>query len=530
MAILFVGARAHAVILFATEDPAANTTAPTGALASSGWEYEGVLGAFLGTPIASQYFITAQHIGIPSSVFNYRGAQYDIVQQFSDPGSDLRIFRTAQVFPAFALLYAGNEEVGKHLVVIGRGTQRGAGIFLNSALHGWAWGAADGIQRWGENVVDSIAPQEGLGDMLFAAFDQNGLPNEAHLSSGDSGGAIFIDDGGVWKLAGINYGIDGPFYTDANGGGALMAALFDKRGFHEGDNPPYPLVAGKTAVSSGFYATRLSSNRVWIDSVIGPGMANISSRAFVGLRDEAEIVGFIVRGTGLQPKQVVVRGIGPSLQVAGMPFSGRLSDPTLELRDDHGDLLFSNDDWRSSPQKSAIEASGLAPTDDKEAAIMATLSPGAYTAILRGAKNSSGIGLVEVYDADDRGDPEFANLSTRAEVGKDDNVLIGGVIVRAANRKILFRGLGPELAAQGLAGALLDPVLELHDGNGSLLSSNDNWPDSPQRDEIIATSLAPIDNREAAIFTATPPGNYTVILRGAGGSTGLALLEFYVFR
>jgi hypothetical protein len=527
--LFFAAVRTQAVILFATDDPAANTTAPIGALANSGWQYEGIFGGFLGTPIAAHYFITAQHIGVQSNVFTYQGAQYDIRQQFDDPASDLRIYRVLQIFPSFAPLYGGNAEIGKHLVVIGRGTRRGPGIFLNGTLQGWSWGAGDGITRWGENDVSSIIPVPSLGDMLFASFDQNGRPNEAHLSSGDSAGALFIDDAGVWKLAGINYAVDGPFYTDAAGGGAFLGALFDKRGFYEGDAPPYAPVTGDAPVPSGFYATRLSSNRAWIDSVIGPGMPNISSRAFVDVGDDATIAGFIVRGDKAQPKQVVVRGIGPSLKVNAAPFPGRLLDPTLELRDSRNVLLFFNDNWRLSLQKSAIEASGLAPTDDNEAAIIAALSPGSYTAILRGANNSSGIGLLEVYDADNGNDPEFVNLSTRARVGRDDKVLIGGVIVRAARRKILFRALGPSLAAQ-LTGTLVDPELELHDTNGTLITSNDNWPDAPNRDEIIASTLAPTDIRESVIFVATPPGNYTAIVRGAGGAAGIGLLELYLLE
>jgi hypothetical protein len=528
---LFLAAvRTQAVILFATDDPATNTTAPTGALANSGWQYEGIFGGFLGTPIASHYFITAQHIGVQSNVFIYQGAQYDIRQQFDDPASDLRIYRVSQIFPNFAPLYDGADEIGKHLTVIGRGTRRGGAIFLNGTLHGWSWGAGDGITRWGENDVSAIIPVPSLGDMLFASFDQNGRPNEAHLSTGDSAGAVFVDDGGVWKLAGINYAVDGPFYADAAGGGAFLGALFDKRGFYEGDAPPCTLVTGDTPVPSGFYATRLSSKRAWIDSVIGPGMPNISSRAFVDVGDDATIAGFIVHGDTAQPKQVVVRGIGPSLKVNTAPFPGRLLDPTLELRDNRGALLFSNDNWRLSLQKSAIEASGLAPTDDNEAAIIAALSPGNYTAILRGANNSSGIGLIEVYDADDRSDPEFVNLSTRARVGTGDKVLIGGVIVRAARRKILFRALGPSLAAQGLTGTLLDPELELHDSNGALITSNDNWPDAPNRDEIIASNLAPTDPRESVIFIATPPGTYTAIVRSASGAAGIGLLELYLFE
>ena len=520
---MFGATSAEAIILLRTADPTANTTQPTGNLSGSGWDYEGIFGAFVGTAIAPHFFITAQHIGVQSDTFVYRGLNYTIAGWFDDPNSDLRIFRVSETFPAYAPLYTRGDEIGHHLVVFGRGTQRGDNVLYQGNLRGWYWGGSDTVQRWGENAVSDTANfGSSLGDMLYALFDQNAYLNEAHLSSGDSGGAVFLDDGGVWKLGGINYGVDGPFFTSP-GSDSFIAALFDMRGFYGINNV---LISGPTPVPSGFYATRISSRRTWIQTVIGPGVANISTRALVGTDDRVSIAGFIVGGDPTKTKVVMVRGLGPSLKSGSAPLPGRLIDPTLELHDSTGALMFSNNDWRST-QQVAIQQSGLAPSNDKESALIATLAPGAYTAILRGVNLTTGIGLIEIYDLDGNFDPSLANISTRGDVGTGDGVLIGGLIVRSA-KKILLRALGPELAKHDVVGTLQDPTLELHDTNGALLVNNDDWESAPNRIDIEATGLAPSNDQESAILFIPTPGNYTAIVRGAGGSTGIALIEAYV--
>ena len=272
-AILLPIAMAQAVILFNTSDPTANTSAPTGSLAGSGWQYEGIFGAFLGTPIAPQFFLTAKHIGGASSVFTFQGTTYAVVNSFFDPASDFAIWQITGTFPYFAPLYTKSDEVGQHLVAIGRGTQRGSAA-INGTLRGWFWGGSDGVERWGENVVSDITVLGPQNETLYATFDENGLPNECHLSVGDSGGAAFLNDGGTWKLAGIHYAVDGYFYTDSNGSGQFDAALFDARDYYlsDGGNPPaYTKITGANPVPSGFYSTRVSSKLGWIYSVIDPG-------------------------------------------------------------------------------------------------------------------------------------------------------------------------------------------------------------------------------------------------------------------
>lgn len=521
LAMLTFAAAASGVILYRTGDPTANTTAPTGALAGSGWQYEGNFGAFLGTAIAPHYFVTAKHLGAGPTQFFYHGVNYTISRSFADPGSDLRIFEVAETLPLYAPLYIRSDEVGQHLVVIGRGTQRGPDRIVNGQLRGWEYGAGDLVQRWGENQVASI-----VGGTLYVLFDQAGLPQEAHISSGDSGGAVFLNDGGIWKLAGINSDVD-RFASGPDGGGPYNAALFDERGSYRSDGS---LVTGNAPVPSGFYAARISPRVTWITSIIGntnPGLANISTRVTVGTGNQVCIGGFIIQG---QSKRVGIRGLGPSIQVGGVPVPGTIADPLLELHDATGATIFSNDNWRTS-QAAEIQDSGLAPGSDMEAALIATLPAGDYTAVLRDTHGSTGIGLIEVYDLDPLGNSQILNLSARAYVGTDDNVLIGGLIVQSVFKRLLLRALGPELAAYGVTGELGNPALELHDFNGAILATNDNWRDAPNSSDISATGLAPTDDREPAVLAMLGPGTYTAIVRGVGDtSTGIALLEAYLIN
>jgi plastocyanin len=262
----------------------------------------------------------------------------------------------------------------------------------------------------------------------------------------------------------------------------------------------------------------------------GPGtvLGNISTRLDVETGDNVLIGGFIVTGT--QPKKVIVRAIGPSLNVNGVPVPGRLGNPTLDL-DGPGGLIASNDDWRST-QEAEIIASTVPPTSDLESAIVATLPASAtgigYTAVMRGVNNTTGIGLVEAFDLDRTVDSKLANISTRGFVQTGDNVMIGGVIVLGTgSQKVIVRAIGPSLP---VTGPLADPVLELHDSNGLLLAMNDNWRDT-QEAEIIATTVPPTNDLESAIVatllaSATGVG-YTAIVSGANGTTGVALVEVF---
>ena len=250
-----------------------------------------------------------------------------------------------------------------------------------------------------------------------------------------------------------------------------------------------------------------------------PGtLGNISTRLRVETGNNVLIGGFIVTGT--QQKRVILRAIGPSL-----PVVGALTNPLLELRDSSGGLIRSNDNWRSD-QETEIIATGIPPANDLESAIVAMLpaNSSAYTATVRGVDNGTGVGLVEVYDLDRTVDSKLANISTRGFVQTEENVLIGGLIVLGQNPlRVIVRAIGPSLPVPG---ALANPTLELHDGNGALIASNDDWR-SDQEAEIIGTGIPPSNDLESAIVRNLAPGNYTAIVRGVNNATGIALVEAY---
>jgi hypothetical protein len=236
------------------------------------------------------------------------------------------------------------------------------------------------------------------------------------------------------------------------------------------------------------------------------------------------IGGFII--TGNAEKKVVLRAIGPSL---GANIPGALSDPALELHATDGSLIAQNDNWQDDPLQAAeLSTEQLAPSDARESAIIMTLAPGTYTAMVLGKNDASGVGLVEVYDLSPETDSELANISTRGRVESAENVLIGGFILGGSNgnTRVLLRTIGPSLATAGVRNALSDPLLELRDENGVLLLANDNWKDQ-QQSEIEQTGIPPNDSAESAIVASLPPGSYTAIVAGKDGATGVALVEVY---
>jgi plastocyanin len=269
-------------------------------------------------------------------------------------------------------------------------------------------------------------------------------------------------------------------------------------------------------------------------------LGNISTRSFVQTGDNVMIGGFIVQGT--EPKRVIIRAIGPELIPFGVP--NVLDDPTLELHDGTGGLIASNDNWQTTiiggiitgNQVQDINNSGHAPTDARESAIIAELPAGNYTAIVRGVGNTTGVALVEVYDLNSNANSILFNISTRSFVQTDDNVMIGGFIVQGTgSKRVIVRAIGPELIPFGVPNVLVNPTLDLHDGAGTLIASNDNWQTTiiggiitgDQVQDIIDSGHAPTDARESAIIAVLPAGNYTAIVRGLNGTTGVALVEVY---
>ena len=218
------------------------------------------------------------------------------------------------------------------------------------------------------------------------------------------------------------------------------------------------------------------------------------------------IGGFIITGNVAKP--VALRGIGPSLVNAGLPAASVLNDPVLELHGASGALITSNDNWKDSPQKAQIEGTVFQPTDDRESVILATLPPAAYTVILKGVGQTTGIGLVEVYDNNQAVDSALANISTRGFVRTGNEVMIGGFVLGGNNlpTRIAVRALGPSLSGIGLSNVLADPTLELHNANGTIMISNDDWQSDPTAAaQLTANGLALPDPKESGIFTSLAP-------------------------
>ena len=340
-----------------------------------------------------------------------------------------------------------------------------------------------GFNATGDQVGTSAAP---INAMLGSLQDNGGSTNTVGLLTSSPA----VDKGKSFGLASDQRGLslfDNPDVPNAVGGDGRDIGAFELSGA-----PPLPTT-----------------------------LANISTRLRVETGDNVLIGGFIVTGT--QPKRVIVRAIGPSLSLPGA-----LADPILELHGPASFATITNDNWRST-QEAEIIATGIPPPNDLESAIVATLpaNNSAYTAIVRGVNNGTGIGVVEAYDLDRTVDSKLANISTRGLVQTGDNVMIGGLIVVGQNSlRVIVRAIGPSLP---LPGALGDPTLELRDINGALIAANDNWR-SDQEAEIIATTIPPTNDLESAIVRNLVPGNYTAIVRGVNNTTGVALVEVYALN
>ena len=296
-------------------------------------------------------------------------------------------------------------------------------------------------------------------------------------------------------------------YRLASAGGAQVQAVANA-----------PAISGSTfndtlpAMSATLYEVQASSA-----PPSAAQLGNISTRVNVGTGADVLIGGFII--TGSAPKRVIVRAIGPSL-----PLATAVPDPTLELLDENRAVVAENNNWGESADAQEITNTGLQPAHARESAIIRTLTPGAYTAVVSGVADSTGLALVEAYDLSQAANSKLANISTRGSVGTDSNVLIGGLIVIGNDpAKVVIRAVGPSLPVPD---ALEDPTLDLYDANGVVLQSNDNWR-GPQEAEIIAAQLAPVRESESALIRSLSPGNYTAIVKGFGDTTGVGLVEVY---
>ena len=390
-------------------------------------------------------------------------------------------------------------------------------------------------QRITEHEIDEVI---GLGSRIgdnssnLNPQDLFSWSSAGHRNITSSGTRYFSINGGVTNIVGFNQDPDGDF-------GDWLSAPCPQA------NPYVQNAFSCTGQSSDIGAT--SPEGINLD-VIGydltqpspTSLGNISTRSFVETGEHVMIGGFIVQGSG--PKRVIIRAIGPELTQFGIPDA--LANPRLELHNGSGALIGTNDDWQTTiiggiitgNQVSDIQNSGHAPTAASESAIIANLPPGNYTAIVRGVNNTVGVALVEVYDLSPGASSSLGNISTRSFVQTGEHVMIGGFIVQGSGAKrVIIRAIGPELTQFGIPDALANPRLELHNGTGALIGTNDDWQTtilggiitSNQVADIQNSGHAPTTGSESAIIADLQPGNYTAVVSGVNNTVGVALVEVY---
>ena len=370
---------------------------------------------------------------------------------------------------------------------------------------------AEGIlnQSFGKRgkVTTAFGPDAG-GDAYTVLLQ----PDGRIVAAGDAG-----PNGGHADFGLARYNADGTLDDSFGQNGLVLTAISSAPDSANGlamQSNGKLIAVGTGGVNQDFAVARYETGLVVTKAL------NLSTRADVGVGDNVLIGGFII--TGADPEEVLLRAIGPSLSLGNTPT---LADPVLELHKPDGTIV-TNDNWKDA-QRAAIIATGIPPKNDRESAIVASLDPGAYTAIVHGKNGGSGVALVELYDLGGVSGTQLANVSSRSVVQTGDNVMIGGFIIGGMdNATVLVRGLGPSLNDMNVANALADPTLQIVNANGAEIAFNDNWKDSQQA-EIEAAQLAPTSDLEAAAILDLSPGNYTAVLRGHGNATGVGLVEAY---
>jgi sugar lactone lactonase YvrE len=454
-----------------------------------------------------------------------------------DPSFATGLIPTGLAFGAAGNLYAADANAGKVFKITPAGTST---QFNTSPVPG-ATGLA--FDRAGNLYVSELG-NGSPGTGVIVKITSNGtvssfITTGLNLPSGlafDSAGNLYEADLGtntVKKFSSSGSLLDASFgiYPPGMGLQAPRSLAFDRDGnLYIGEFAGMSIRKVAPNESSSFFAPH-DANRFIGGLAFEPPtgqLTNISTRASVQTGDQVLIAGFILTGT--DPKEVIVRGLGPTLTSFGVPNA--LQNPVLELHNTTS-VIATNDDWQSAANANQIPTSPVdyRPPSSLESAILITLQPGAYTAIMSGKNSTTGNGLVEVYDLATSTFSQLTNVSTRGFVGTGQNVMIGGFITSGGNgsTQVVVRGLGPTLAQFGVAGALADPVVTLVDGNGNVIQTNNNWK-STQQAAIQATGLAPPNDLEAAILATVPAGKYTAILQGNGGGTGIGLVEVYKLR
>ncbi|MEY2579313.1 MAG: hypothetical protein QOI49_2137 [Verrucomicrobiota bacterium] len=368
-----------------------------------------------------------------------------------------------------------------------------------------------------DNMPDSLAPD----GVYIIKGNEFCRPNTAPIAK-----LVATPDQGNPPLT-VNF--DGSTSVDSDAGDSVVSYTFS---FGDGSadvTQSSPTISHTYRHGGAFFATLTvkdskglqSANVASAEVKVSAQLLNLSTRLQVQPGDNALIGGFIIRGS--EPKKVILRGVGPSLNVPG-----KLDDPVIQLFNSANVNIAGNDDWKTDQQN--VESTGLAPSNDRESAIVITLDPGSYTVVMRGKNNSSGIGVVDMFDIGLAANARLANVSSRGFIGTGDNILIGGLYAGPQTARftgVVFRAIGPSLSNFGVPQPMQDPTLEIHNSNGDVIASNDDWQ-SDQKTEIQATGLAPSDSRESAILLRNlDPGPYTAIVRGKSNTTGVGLVEIY---
>ena len=298
----------QAVIFASSGDPTKNTTAPTGALAGSGWQFLGDFDGSLGTVISPTQFIDAKHIGgHVGDTFTYKGVTYTTTSVATTANSDLAIWTVNGVLPNYAPIYTGTQEGSYQMVFFGAGDGRGAEFRLPGAtdadnLRGWVWDPTTaGVTRWGTNQFAGVfTPSAAIGQTLFSFFDRSGGGDMATVANGDSGGPSFIDVNGTWELAGITYAVESPFRTNATSTTDFSAAVFDVGGLYTAGSPNNTLLNADISsdIPSFWLASRVSANAQWITTVV-PEPGTWAAIVFAGLASGSVVWRQLRRGKGL---------------------------------------------------------------------------------------------------------------------------------------------------------------------------------------------------------------------------------------
>jgi streptogramin lyase len=488
--------------------------------------------AGIGFPFTGAFIIGPNGLALDSSGNLYVSTNSNVIRKFSPAGVDLGVFASTglngvmgMAFDSKGNLYAAN--FGGSTIEKFSPNGIDLGVFANViGPTGLAFDSSGNlyVANFG-NTIARFSPN-GIPLLDFTSFN---LINPVGLGFTSSGNLYAANSGAntisVFSPLGVDLGflassnLSGPWGLGVDSASNLYVVNFLS------DTIDRFLFGGIDTIfaSTGFRPTFIAVQRT-------PTLVNISTRLNVLTGENVLDAGFIIVGAGT--KTLLIRGLGPSLAAAGI--TGTLANPVLELHNSATNaLIATNDNWKVSDtggsQQAVIEATGIPPSNDNEAAIYVTLPAGAYTVIESGQLNTTGIGLVEVYDLTPGFGPELANISTRGFVNTGDNVMIAGFIAASSSGgsgEVIVRALGPSLASAGVTDPLADPTLELYDSNGVLLAANDNWKDT-QKAEIEATGIPPTNDAEAAIVRTFVPGGYTAIVRGKNDTTGVGLVEAY---